>query len=398
MDDVSGYGRANGVSPEGDTTSEPAGIDGTPDAFGLGAYTGSTVQTVEEEAESTQAVERTVSTPTIQRTAPNQSKVQIEPDWQTVLDEPIIGGPAVHDGQLFVTGRSGRLYALDGADGTESWQSPPDQVATTRPTVGAGVVVVGNEDGLLRAYDVTDGAIQWTYDVHGTVEAAPAIEDDVVYTTSARGEAYLIDAKRGDRRTAFGHASRSVCAIAAGQDSILFASVRGGVESRSTTDGRKRWRCVPDQAVAAPPVVAGDRAFVASIDDNAVLAIDRVTGTVEAQFEASDAVWGRPIVTDDTLVVADQSGVVSAFDRGRATPRWQVEVEGSVWAGPVVENERVYLADDVGEVYAFDVDGGELLGQFAADAPITTAPAVAAGAVFVATENGSVYALGEAEI
>ena len=385
MNEVSGYGQAGRVQPDDGTGRNASEVTTNSNAFGLEAYTGSPMGTVDQ-TESTQRDDQKQTTWT---------DLQVESLWQARLGEPVVGGPAALDGTLIITGRSGRIYAFNATDGTERWQSEENYGRTTQPAVKNGLAFVGNQNGKLRAIDAAAGTVRWSYDVDGEIEAQPVAQDDLVHVAGSGGQVHLIDSESGDRQAAFGHGNPAVCSLAVGRETVLLGSAGGGLQARCTTDGRERWRCLPEKAVVAAPTTVDNRAYVATIDDVYVLAIDRVTGAIRQRFEVGSAVWGRPVVTDDIIVVASQDGVVTAFDREAGTRRWRVELCGSAWCGPAVDNGRVYIADDIGRTYALDASDGEEWWRFDADAAITTAPTVADGFVFVATEAGSVYALTE---
>lgn len=381
MNGVSGHGRAE-IQPDDEGTGSTSSVAATSDPFGLETYTGQTTRTSEP-------VEPTRTDDPVEPTQPDQ---QVEARWRTELGDPVVGGPLVHDGWIYATGRSGRVCALDATDGTERWRSAAGRVPTTRPAAADGLVFVGNADGVLRAFDATDGSVRWAYEVDGGIEASPVVRDGVVHVASDRGQVYLIDAEGGDRRVAFGHGSLAVCSLAVGRETVLLGSAGGGIQARCTADGRERWRCVPDQAVVAAPAVTDERAYVATIDSDCVHAVDRVTGAVRERFEMGSAVWGRPVVAGDTVLVAGRDGEVAAFDPGDGTRRWSFRMHGSAWSGPTVADGCVYVADDEGWTYALDGSGRERW-RFVAGAAITTSPAVADGAVVVCDETGTVYAL-----
>lgn len=385
MNGVSGHGRAEVQDDDGNSASSVAASS---DPFGLDTYTGQTTQATGGTTRTSEPVEPP---------QPDQSEParpdEVETRWRTKLGEPVAGGPVAHDGRVFATGRSGQVYALDATDGTERWQSAAGRAAATRPAADDGGVFVGHADGTLRALDATDGNVRWTYEVDDGIEAPPVVRDGVVHVASDAGQCYRIDADTGDRRGAFGHGSRAVCSLAVDGETVLLGSAGGGLQARCLTDGRERWRCLPEQAVVAASAVAHERAYIVTVDDDRVRAVDLVTGTVQERFEVGSAVWGRPAVTDDAVIVAGQDGTVSAFDPD-GTRRWSLRMAGSAWSGPTVADGQVYVADDEGWAYALDAADGTERWRFEADAAITTAPTVADGAV-VATEAGTICALTE---
>lgn len=302
--------------------------------------------------------------------------------------------PLVHDGRVYVRGRSGPVCALDVTDGTELWRSNDCGVGAARPAVGEGLVFVGGADGELRALDASDGTTTWTYQVDGAIEAPPVVRDGTVHVATDRGQVYLVSAESGDRQGAFGNGFRAVCSLAVAPETVLLGSLDGGVQARGIADGRERWRFEPDRAVVARPTVRGEHVYVATIDGDSIRAVSLVTGAIRERFGVGSGVWGRPVVTDDAVFVSARDGVVAAFDRD-GTRRWSVRTAGSVWCGPTVADGNVYVADGDGWTYAFDAADGATRWRFKAGAGITTSPAVADGTIVVCDEAGAVYAFGE---
>jgi len=87
------------------------------------------------------------------------------PKWTATPGGPLRATPAVTDDTLYVGDKTGKLFALDLADGTVRWKKDDvkGQLLTTPLVVGDVVLVTPFEgDNLLAAY-TTSGAFKWGF-------------------------------------------------------------------------------------------------------------------------------------------------------------------------------------------------------------------------------------------
>ena len=76
-----------------------------------------------------------------------------EEEWQFRAEDGIVASPVVV-GELLVFGdKSGWLYGLNRADGTERWRLQLSAGVRTDPVYAEGRLLVRTEDGALHAID-----------------------------------------------------------------------------------------------------------------------------------------------------------------------------------------------------------------------------------------------------
>jgi outer membrane protein assembly factor BamB len=149
--------------------------------------------------------------------------------WQYRTDTET-RSPTVADGTVYVAtstvpGRTGRLLALDLADGTVQWAvDTPSPRRGTRPVVGADAVYLGctgRDYGRLVARRRTDGAEQWSFADGNSGVYEPVLAGDRVYAGSNDDSLYAFS-RAGDRQWTV-ETDSTVGSVAVGPD-LVYAS------------------------------------------------------------------------------------------------------------------------------------------------------------------------------
>ncbi len=241
--------------------------------------------------------------------------------WQVDLGAGSAASPLVHDGEVIIAARDGRVRALDAESGHENWSLQLDAGIAWTPTIADGVLYVVTEDGVLRAVRLDDRSIAWS--AEGFLdETIVTVVGDLVLA-GAPGEIVALSVDDGEERwrQKTGGSDRVATdgsvAYVGGEGSGILTSLavedgaeqwrygsrhgprphaddrrgrpRGGrtrqpgghnVVDGLTADGKERWRWEPiDRGRIAAFTVAADRVIVASdVTETSMQAIDVRTG------------------------------------------------------------------------------------------------------------------------
>jgi outer membrane protein assembly factor BamB len=220
----------------------------------------------------------------------------------------------------------------------------------------SGRVVVGTRDGKLRAFQ-PDGTALWEFETGGSFDAAPLIDDGVVYAGSDDGRFYAIDLAKG----------------------------------------RELWRYDAREEVGTTPVIAKGIVYVATLQDT-LLALDAKTGAWKWQHrrEASGQFTIRgaagPTVTGGVVYAAYSDGWAAALDAASGVARWERRVApagdfADIDSTPQVSGARVYVAAYSGAVLALEASSGKVLWE-------TKLP----GALRLKLSGGTLVAVGTASV
>ena len=173
---------------------------------------------------------------------------------------------------------------------------------------------------------------------------APAVRDGVFFVASGDGEVLALQADSGAvvwRATAGGPISAGV-----GSDGRFTSVVTRGNDVVTFDAGREVWRKRVGSAVVTPPLVAGERVFVMSVD-RAVHAFDAIDGrrlwTLQRPGDALTLAQGGVIAPFRNTLLVGQGQRLTALDPLRGTVAWEVPL-----ASPRGSNEVERLADLIG--------------------------------------------------
>jgi len=263
---------------------------------------------------------------------------------------------AVGGGQVFLTGRSGELYALEERSGWLQWQARAAGVSGVA-LAGEGedaLLVTLARDGIVTALAAHSGAVRWSHSCPWTDGSGWVSADD---------------------------------------ERVYLASAAGHVAALSLRDGELLWRD-DETEISCRPVTAPGRLIVAGMsDDRAFVAVlDAASG---------EPVWVRrgglgPAWTDllvqDGCVYGRRGEVLCCFDLVRGAVRWLArpldacgfEADGGLHGLTLGEGQLFAAAAnaDGGYILAFDPASGQLRWVSPVPFTITSGPFFLAGCLF----------------
>ena len=173
--------------------------------------------------------------------------------WQFEIPGAVSASVTIgKDDRVHVACEDGKLYALNGGDGSVLWSYDANSPLVSAPSIGPdGTLYVGAKNGKLYAVDV-DGNLRWTHTTAAPVSSAPAVSaDGKVYAGSEDGTLYALD-RDGSELWTF--TTRGVGLVPAG---AIFASPAIGPDGAvyvgavyepnlyclDAADGSVKWTC-----------------------------------------------------------------------------------------------------------------------------------------------------------
>lgn len=191
--------------------------------------------------------------------------------WTYDAPFPIVSPPAAGSAKVFFAAGT-KVYAVDRRTGELQWASELHMPAIA-PVVSGGVVIAGSDNGSIRGLDASDGSMSWVYEADIPLRAVPAVDDRAAYVGLSDGTM-----------------------VALGRES-----------------GERLWeRRAPAPIESAIGVAAG---LVFTVGRDRVVAFDPEGGEprFEVPFEGEVGPGCAAILTEGTLVFADQGGMVHAI-------------------------------------------------------------------------------------
>jgi outer membrane protein assembly factor BamB len=275
--------------------------------------------------------------------------------WEVALEAGSAASPLVHDGQVIIAPRDGRIQTFDPESGHPGWSLNLHKGIPWTPTIADGILYVVTEDSVLHAIRL---------DTRGSVWTAKGFLDETIITVV------------GD---------------------LVLAGSPGQLVALSTADGKERWR----QKTGGSDRVAtdGSVAYVGGDGSGLLTALAVDDGAEQWQQDLKSARVLTPVVVDDGLVAAtrDTPGghnfVVGLAADGAERWRWEPFERGRI-AAFTVDAERVFIKSDVIDTafQAIDIKTGKELWTQRLPGQLQMIPVVAEQTVYVGGREAGITA------
>jgi outer membrane protein assembly factor BamB len=267
--------------------------------------------------------------------------------------KPAFSAPVYADGRVYFgeglhTDNNSRLFCLDAATGRKLWDYQTDSHTESSPAVADGKVVIGAGYHGLHCVDVETGKLVWRYPKDAKaeqrvahVDCNPFIANGKVYAGSGYKPEYIKDDMN--------------------KENTIFCL--------KLTTGELVWKERVEDSVYGSPLVVGERAFFGTGNStfsetfasrhSGVLCREAATGKVLWDRVLPETVMGRPAADKRQLFVGCLDGNAYALDIRSGEINWSVQMGAKVLAGPVADVDVesgcanvVYFAGEAGSVAA----------------------------------------------
>jgi outer membrane protein assembly factor BamB/DNA-binding beta-propeller fold protein YncE len=283
--------------------------------------------------------------------------------WEVDLGAGSAASPLVHDGEVIVAARDGRIRALSGDSGHESWSLQLDAGIAWTPTIGAGILYVVTEDGVLRAIRLDDRSIAWSAEGFLDETIVTAVGDLVL--AGAPGELVALSVEDGEERwrQKTGGSDR-----VATHGSVAYVGGEGSgtLTALAVDDGVEQWHLDLDSARVLTPTIVEDGLVAATRDNagghNVVLGL-AADGTQRWRWEPlrRGRIAAFTVDTDRVLVKSDVTDTAfQAIDIRTGDELWTTPLPGQLQMIPVVADETVYVGGREAGITALDTTSGAI--------------------------------------
>lgn len=308
---------------------------------------------------------------------------------------------------VYVGSTDGKLYALDGDNGSLKWSyTPGGGIGVGSPTYYNGTIFIGCSDQNMHAVDATTGLLKWKYLSHGNLSAStPTLDNGVLYFGSSGASisnCYLtaINAQTGalvwERQFQSGPWSPTVV------NNRLYVSTFNGQASYDASNGQPLNSFAGSDICADNPLVVNGVMY-AGKETKAVTAYNAISAAVIWNFSspsggATAGVGpGGPTLADGIIYNAMQTQMV-AMDSATGVMRWRYIVNSGVngsFSAPSVANKILYTGCGDSHFYALDAYTGTVRWMFGNISSSTTASngTVVGHVVYFGSNNKNIYAV-----
>jgi outer membrane protein assembly factor BamB len=228
----------------------------------------------------------------------------------------------------------------------------------------------------------------WTAALEDFVEGPLAADEHRVFVTTRNGTLLALDRDTG---AVVWTVAALPGLVVCGPAGPVLRQADGTVLGLSADSGSVRWKATSTISGELPPVVEGDRIFVAG---NGVAALDAETGRVVFALPGGTAASSPPAVSKTRLLVGEQDGTLRCRDRATGVSLWTFPTTSALLAAPVVGEEgRVFLGTTDRRVLALSLEKGRGAWRWKVGADIQSPPALQGNLVLVASFDAVLYAL-----
>lgn len=165
--------------------------------------------------------------------------------WAQELDTSILASPLVLDGTLYVATLSGNVFALDTATGEQKWNTAlQGNIWGTPATDGSSLFVgtVTGKTGKFYSLNIADGTIQWQKDESGSIIAGAVVSNGMVYFGTELGKLQALDLTGAPKWQAVIENAKFYTSPLISNDSVLMAPMNADfVLVAYDLNGVQRW-------------------------------------------------------------------------------------------------------------------------------------------------------------
>jgi len=307
------------------------------------------------------------------------------------------------DGETAYLASGQFVYAIRLSDGKEVWRYP-DKASNSlqfisQPVVAPdGTVVIGSagSDHRLVALDPSSidastnaPAEKWIFsDAKSSWVAGALILDDKVFAPNSDGVLYVLDLQDGfSTKSALKKIELGGALWAQPStdgELVYVASVDHYLHAINPETYEFAWESV-DLGGAAPgtPLVAPDGDIYIGSFASEVIKANPATGATTLLTSTQDWVWGGPVSDGQNIYFGDLEGNFFAVDTSNGNQLWTIQPDGPIVGSPLVQDEVIIFATESGSVYAVDSEG-KIVWQRAVGGQIYTSPVAGADRIIVA--------------
>jgi outer membrane protein assembly factor BamB len=285
---------------------------------------------------------------------------------------PIVQGDLVYVGTY-----GGEVYALDKADGEVKWVYPPKGEGYIGGLVGNhvianGTIYISSSDGRVYALNATNGKPKWGTNrtLAYKLWTRPAVVGDTIYVSTFDGRVYALSTETGELLDWSFEAEAGFCSSPViDEDIIYLGSFDRHLYAIEVGRNVSMWRFPEEEPAGnwywASPVVNQGIVYAGCLDGK-LHAIDAETGEGLWEFDAGSPIVSSPVLTDNLLIITNESGTVYVFDVStefgdEAVPLKTISIGASVRSPLYVSDGLVYIRGEDNSICVVDIDKGEVV-------------------------------------
>lgn len=259
------------------------------------------------------------------------------------------------------------VYAVNPASGTEIWRFPQEADNSITffapPVLANDQLLVGGYNNILYSLNPANGQMNWAFaDATGRYIASPLATEERIYAPSADGKLYALD-YNGVRQWTFTTGDALWATPAINGDRLYLPSMDHNLYAIDPQTGAEVWRTEDLGGAMVGTPALGDGVLYQGTFGGELLAIDMASGQVQQRFSTQGWVWAGPTLTEDgRLYFGDLNGYFYALNAADLSQIWSIQPETgesrAISDRPLIVNDTILIASRSGNLYAVDAANG----------------------------------------
>ena len=269
------------------------------------------------------------------------------------------------------------FYCLDAATGNYKWGVELGESGASPAVYSNGVLLINTYSCTLYAIDAKTGKLLWSKWLAGTVYSTPTADDNQVYVVFRYGGAHVaccFDLRTGNFKWINRVDSKVIaCPVVEGNE-VHVASQSGFYYIFNKDTGKPMDVITSVDAVSSPTITDKSIYLTAKVDGkDRLVEIDRSTkkitefkGEISPDYaklahgseEHMNFNGSHPVVYKNAFVVLTDRNGIKVFDATSEQVVWQKNAKVNTSQVPIVANDKIYLATQTGEVKIYDIRTG----------------------------------------
>ena len=333
----------------------------------------------------------------------------------------IIAAPIVANGQVFTLDASARVSAVS-TSGRSQWSVSVTRDGERAPegfggglAYDAGALIVTTGFGEVLRLDPATGDVVWRTAVEAAIRAAPAVADGRVVVVARSDVAYGLNVETGELDWRVDGASLGAGLLGGASPAIrgpvaVVPFLSGEVIAVLTRSGRRVWSAAVTggrrelvrsqiQDISGDPVIDNDLVYAAN-QSGRLVQLDRRSG--ERLWTHRDGAYGPALPIGGSVFIVSDIGELVRIDAETGDALWRTPLPE--WEnpekrrraiphyGPLLAGGRLLVASGDGLLRSFDPNTGDLLSEVDIPGGAGAAPAIAGGVLYIISKNGELHA------
>ena len=302
--------------------------------------------------------------------------------WEKSLGGEIISTPIFKDFVIYITTKSGNIYAIDsGLFGKKHtpgkainetpkiiWDAKLRKGINTQPMISSNMLLISSWDDHLHAYEAfynTPDSYQigkelWVFKAEG-INSSPNLFEGTAYIGDDEGKMYAIN-----------YGGKSA-------ETFWELQVSGGIWNK--------------------PYVDEDRVYLGTLDGY-VIAIEAGLGKELWKYKTGDKIYSSPIAIPyeggrKACIIGSDDGYLYSLVQtgGSVKPIWKIRTKGRVRATPVYHRGKIFIGSGDNNFYCIEASSGTILWRYATNGNVHSKAVVMKDKVLFGSTDGYLYCI-----